>query len=49
MMRVPYLFVVQMHYENRVPPIPLIAPISPMIRLPYSVGIAPVMGTIIGG
>ena len=35
MMRVPYLFVVQMHYENRVPPIPFIAPGSPVVRLPY--------------
>jgi hypothetical protein len=48
MISVPYLFVVHLHYENRVPPIPFIAPGSPMVRLPYSIGIAPETGKIIG-
>jgi hypothetical protein len=48
MMRVPYLFIVRLHYENRVPPIPFIAPGSPMVRVPYSIGIAPETGKIIG-
>jgi hypothetical protein len=49
MMRVPYLFVVRLHYENRGPPIPFVAPRSPVVRLPYSLVIAPETGTITGG
>ena len=35
MMRVYYFFVVQTHYENRIPTFPFIAPGSPVVRLPY--------------
>jgi hypothetical protein len=35
MMRVYYFFVVRLHYENRIPTFPFIAPGSPVVRLPY--------------
>jgi hypothetical protein len=35
MMRVYYFFVVQTHYEKRIPTFPFIAPGSPVVRLPY--------------